>query len=612
MGDSYNIEAFLTAAGVVLLVVAVFAAFILWDRRRTRLYLLARIREQWGKEPDREYDAAEFANISHYYLNKEYDGFQIDDITWNDLDMDHVFCQMNHTRSFIGESYLYYRLRTPQLSGGELEEFEQMVEWFGANRQKREEMEYFFAKIGQSHNRYSVFDYIYHLQDATTAGSNLTHYACILLILFSIAVLLVYPQPGILLLLAAIGVSCYIYDKRKKWVRPYITSCVVLDQVLQAAENFVKQDIEWMPKEQMKEAIRAFAGIRRRMFFLVAGEGGNGSLEQMVFTYLNMFFHLDLIQFRSAVRSFSGHIKELEYLIDQMGRMEAAIAVASFRVLHPDYAVPVLHEEGPIRFAAVNMYHPLIANPVTNLVDAQNCLLLTGSNASGKSTFLKTTALQALLAQTIHTVTADSYEARYFRIYSSMTLRDDLVGEESYYMVEIRSLKRILDRVDGEVFPSGTSSQNDETGFSAISGTGAPKRSSLHTEKNNPQDKFTPILCCIDEVLRGTNTVERISASSQILKWMAGKQMLCFAATHDIELTYILEGIYRNYHFEEQVTDEEVTFDYQLREGRAMTRNAIRLLHLMGFEDEIIAEAEAMAARMTEQSVDGVLQSSRK
>ncbi|MCD8338010.1 MAG: hypothetical protein LUD18_12230 [Lachnospiraceae bacterium] len=579
MGDSYNIEAFLTAAGMVLLVAVVFAAFILWDRRRTRLYLLARIREQWGKEPDREYDAAEFANISHYYLNKEYDGFQVDDITWNDLDMDHVFCQMNHTRSFIGESYLYYRLRTPQLSGGELEEFEQMVEWFGANRQKREEMEYFFAKIGQSHNRYSVFDYIYHLQDATTAGSNLTHYACILLILFSIAVLLVYPQPGILLLLAAIGVSCYIYDKRKKWVRPYITSCVVLDQVLQAAENFVKQDIEWMPKEQMKEAVRAFAGIRRRMFFLVAGEGGNGSLEQMVFTYLNMFFHLDLIQFRSAVRSFSGHIKELEYLIDQMGRMEAAIAVASFRVLHPNYAVPVLHEEGSIRFAAVNMYHPLITNPVANSVDAQASLLLTGSNASGKSTFLKTAALQALLAQTIHTVTADSYEARYFRIYSSMALRDDLVGEESYYMVEIRSLKRILDRVDGE---------------------------------SNAQETFTPILCCIDEVLRGTNTVERISASSQILKWMAGKQMLCFAATHDIELTYILEGIYRNYHFEEQVTDEEVTFDYQLREGRAMTRNAIRLLHLMGFEDEIIAEAEAMAARMTEQSVDGVLQSSRK
>jgi len=165
--------------------------------------------------------------------------------------------------------------------------------------------------------------------------------------------------------------------------------------------------------------------------------------------------------------------------------------------------------------------------------------------------------------------------------------------------------------VDGEVFPSGMSSQNDETGFSAISGTGAPKRSSLHTEKNNPQETFTPILCCIDEVLRGTNTVERISASSQILKWMAGKQMLCFAATHDIELTYILEEVYRNYHFEEQVTDEEVTFDYQLREGRAMTRNAIRLLHLMGFEDEIITEAETMAARMTEQSVDGVLQSSR-
>ncbi|MCC8045876.1 MAG: hypothetical protein LIP12_10305 [Clostridiales bacterium] len=250
--QNYSVETVLAALGILLLVVAVFAAFLLWDRRRSRRYLYARIREEWGKLPDREYDAAEFENIRHYYLHRDYEGFQIDDITWNDLDMDHVFCQMNHTRSFIGESYLYYRLRTPQLAKGELEEFEQMVQWLTDHPAERENMEYFFAKIGRPHSRFSVFDYIYNLQNATTAGSNLTHLGCILLILIAVGTLFITPQAGILLLLAAIGVSCYIYDKTKKWVRPYITSCVMLDQVLQAAEGFVKLDVKWLPKNEIK------------------------------------------------------------------------------------------------------------------------------------------------------------------------------------------------------------------------------------------------------------------------------------------------------------------------------------------------------------------------
>ena len=103
-------------------------------------------------------------------------------------------------------------------------------------------------------------------------------------------------------------------------------------------------------------------------------------------------------------------------------------------------------------------------------------MLLTGSNASGKSTFLKSVALNAILAQTIYTVMADSYRAPYFRIYSSMALKDNLMGNESYFIVEIKSLKRIYESADEKV----------------------------------------PMLCLIDEVLRGTNTVERIAASSQI------------------------------------------------------------------------------------------------
>ena len=202
----------------------------------------------------------------------------------------------------------------------------------------------------------------------------------------------------------------------------------------------------------------------------------------------------------------------------------------------------------------------MIQEPVKNSLHVSRGVLLTGSNASGKSTFLKTVAVNAILAQTVYTCMADSFETSFFQVYSSMALRDDLTGKESYYIVEIRSLKRVLDALG----------------------------------------KGCHVLTFVDEALRGTNTVERIAASSQILKSMCRPDSLCFAATHDIELTYILEKEYENFHFQEEVKEDEVLFDYSLRKGRATSRNAIRLLHVMGYPDAVIEKAEERAEHFLE------------
>ena len=103
------------------------------------------------------------------------------------------------------------------------------------------------------------------------------------------------------------------------------------------------------------------------------------------------------------------------------------------------------------------------------------------------------------------------------------------------------------------------------------------------------------MLCFVDEVLRGTNTVERIAASSEILKSLRYKNVLVFAATHDIELTSLLEKFYDNYHFQEEVTDNDVKFNYRLFKGPAITRNAIKLLGVIGYDAGIIKAAEARA-----------------
>ena len=103
------------------------------------------------------------------------------------------------------------------------------------------------------------------------------------------------------------------------------------------------------------------------------------------------------------------------------------------------------------------------------------------------------------------------------------------------------------------------------------------------------------MLCVIDEVLRGTNTVERIAASCEILKAFAQKNVLCLAATHDVELCTLLEDAYDQYHFQETVTEDTVEFDYRLRPGRATSRNAIRLLHILGFPEDIVENAHERA-----------------
>ncbi|MDR0949198.1 MAG: DNA mismatch repair protein MutS, partial [Lachnospiraceae bacterium] len=251
----------------------------------------------------------------------------------------------------------------------------------------------------------------------------------------------------------------------------------------------------------------------------------------------------------------TGHRQDVDLLAGGFGRLEASISIASYRAtLGDEWCVPQFHERTQIH--VTDLYHPLLQNPVKNTIYTDGGVLLTGSNASGKSTFLKTVALEILLAQTIHTATATSYQAPFVRLLTSMSLRDDLTSGDSYYMAEIKSLKRILDakKIPGE-----------------------------------------PVVCLIDEVLRGTNTVERIAASVEILKSLTDGAGICFAATHDIELTRLLQGKYVNYHFEEIIKEGDISFPYLLQKGSASTRNAILLLEIMGYPNEIITEAQELA-----------------
>ncbi len=168
---------------------------------------------------------------------------------------------------------------------------------------------------------------------------------------------------------------------------------------------------------------------------------------------------------------------------------------------------------------------------------------------SGKSTFLRMLGINIVFAQSFNFVLAENYEASFFNVVSSISPSDDVNAGKSYYMAEAESILRII----------------------------------------KATEKPLPIFCAIDEIFRGTNPVERIASSAEILKYINSKKAISIVATHDRELADILKDYYDFFYFSEDVNNSEgLSFDYKLKQGVSQTKNAIKLLKYIGYPDEII------------------------
>lgn len=559
---------YLVFAGAIFLFIFVimFQGYLsnIKDRKR----FIKKLYEQYGAPVEREYKADEIDSHISMYYKKHGEVHQIDDITWNDLDMDRLYQRMNYSHSSAGDEYLYYRLRTPIYAGEEFEKFESQIQYFMNNADDRVKMQLQFDKLGRM-SKYSLYEYLEFL-DTLGERNSLKYYLAVLLVFASIGVLFVSVPLGICALLAVLCYNMTNYFKEQKEIGPYIASFCYISRLMDAVKEIGKNAFK-VTEDECRELLnchKQLEGFRRNSFIVLSGGGGSGmsasgDILNMLLDYLRMIFYLDLIKFNHMLRELRVHMEEIDKMVTIMGRMETAIVIGEYRAsLNGEYCIPeftVKYGNAGTYMSVEQLYHPLLNNPVKNNIEVKRGVLLTGSNASGKSTFLRAAALCAIMAQTIHTCTAFSYKGVMFYVCSSMSLRDDLESGDSYYMVEVKSIRRILDKVS-------------------------------EAEKEEKH-----VLCFVDEVLRGTNTVERIAASTQILKSLAKGKSVCFAATHDLELTRLLYNVYDNYHFEEEIAEGDIFFPYKLKGGPATSRNAIALLKVLGYEEELINDAEAMA-----------------
>lgn len=545
--------------GIFAVFLVISAVIGLRDRKRIDARERKKLAESFGKSGAKEYQDGRYAQIPGYQ-KRHRQSFEVDDITWNDLDMDLLYHSMDTTCSAAGEEYLYWLLRSPRTDGGTYLS-EEGMQWWTAHEQERVGIQRILQGLGRG-SKYSVYDYL-DLLDSLEDRGIAADLPALILPAASLGIMFVSPPVGICCLLGSFAFNMITYFRAKRAIEPYLFTFRYVLRLLACARSILAVPFPFYDKEreEMEKARKALAGFSMGSGLLMRNNGGitSGSFFDIILDYICILFHIDLLKFGSMLRALRGKEEEIDGLITSIGAIDAQISIASWRESLPLYCIPDLTGT---RFEAVDLFHPLLTDPVPNSISVSKPVLVTGSNASGKSTFLKSAALAAILAQSAGTVPAASYSSSCCRVFTSMALRDDIRSGESYFIVEIRSLKRVLD----------AASMPDEV----------------------------PVLCCVDEVLRGTNTVERISASAEILSSLAGMPIRIFAATHDMELTELLGDKYINYHFSEMLDGDDVKFSYKLLDGPADSRNAIRLLRALGYDPGIADRAEARAKHFME------------
>ena len=552
-------ETYFVMIGIFVVFLAISAVIGLRDRKRLDARERKKLKENFGQPGTKEYPDGRYEQIPGYCMRHRQD-FEVDDITWNDLDMDLLYRRMDTTCCAAGEEYLYWLLRSPRTDGGTYLS-EEGMQWWTANEQIRLDVQRILQGLGRA-SRYSVYDYL-DLLDSLEDRGIAADLPALVLPAVSLGIMFVSPPVGLCCLLGSFALNMITYFRAKRAIEPYLFTFRYVLRLLECARVLLAKPFPFYDRERakMEKARKAMAGFSMGSGLLMRNNGGitSGSFADIILDYICILFHIDLLKFGSMLRALRGKEEEIDGLITSIGAIDAQISLASWRESLPLYCIPDLTGS---RFEAVDLIHPLLTDPVPNSISVSKPVLLTGSNASGKSTFLKSAALAAILAQSVSTVPAASYKNCCCRIFTSMALRDDIRSGESYFIVEIRSLKRVLN----------AASMPDEA----------------------------PVLCCVDEVLRGTNTIERISASAEILSSLADMPIRIFAATHDMELTELLDGKYVNYHFSEMLDGDDVRFSYKLLDGPADSRNAIRLLRALGYDPGIADRAEERAKRFTE------------
>ena len=305
---------------------------------------------------------------------------------------------------------------------------------------------------------------------------------------------------------------------------------------------------EWLKSNQQllqTSGKRASASIRHLSKII-------GALDQrfsLAGVLLNLLYLRDMRHAMQLERWIKTNVNDYDRWFESLACMDAMCSLGGFAFNHPDYTVPGIADTY-FEMKGKALGHPLIHRDrcVRNdLLIGKNSyfLIVTGANMAGKSTYLRTVGVNFLLACTGLPVYAESLTVYPAHLVTSLRTADSLTANESYFFAELKRLKMIIDRL------------------------------------NEGEELFI----ILDEILKGTNSEDKQKGSLALMKQLIGKNTCGIIATHDLLLGSLAQEFpeaIKNYRFEADITGDELTFSYRLREGIAQNMNACFLMEKMG------------------------------
>ncbi|MGE0552753.1 MAG: hypothetical protein AB7R55_04930 [Gemmatimonadales bacterium] len=550
------------AAVGLLALLALIAAALVWERGQ-RNRLLARLRARWGRPaPVARYPEV-IGGYHRWLAQQRAPDASIDERTAADLHFEELFAAVDHTLSGIGRQVLYDRLRHAEpppdsaLVG-------HLADRVTGDAALRERLQLLLVRLEDTAT--------YGLWQLTMPGAIPTDPRMAVLpfltagIVGSMVAIPFFP-PATLALIGFVVVGLLLRTSlgwKLNWLLPTVRQ---LAGFLAVAKRLARVQ---HGSERVATGVDAADVIQvegiRKLARWAGGDrtGAGGELLAMFQEYLNLVLLLDGNVLFFASRQLERKADVILRLLGAVGRVDTALAIASYRS-SVRWVRPRLDRDrsGPVPLELRALRHPLLDNPVPNdlTVGAERGMVVTGSNMSGKSTYLRTVGVTVVMAQTMETCLADRYSAPVLRVRSAIGRSDDLLAGKSYYLAEVEAVIEMV------------------------------------TRSAEP----TPTLMLFDELFRGTNAVERIAAGAAVLRELLDRAAgasphVVLVATHDGELVDLLaDHGYRPVHFEESVDAEGISFDYLLKPGPARTRNAIALLEQRGAPARLIETARTLA-----------------
>ena len=544
-----------------LLAIAVLMPIVAWlFQRHHREKLLARLRAAWGRVgPISTLDDDRVAEAWRELRHVPPEGDEIDDRTWADLDLDRVLATLDRTHTGLGRQRLYWRLRsgapwhaTPAL--------EPLVQEFGSNAALREAVGSQLSGAGR-HLGYGLWV----LTRPELIVVRWWYWAFPLLAITMLGSLIAIAfVPKIVLLTLALVVINLIVRMATAWQMPGLLAPMrQIGPMIGSAERLLEiEALRDLGKGRIATDVADLRPLKRISRWVSRDAVASGEILTAIWEYFNLLFILDA----NALFLGAQHLRRLGPVLARVaswiGDVDVALTVASLRAEPRDWCVPVVRAGAT---TVTRMWHPLIAEPVTNDVTLApgHGAIITGANMSGKSTYLRTVGIAAVLSRALNSCPADAWQGELFRVRSLIGRNDDLAAGKSYYQVE----------ADGVVTMLQDANARQATLF------------------------------LLDELLRGTNTIERLAAGEAVLRALltahaGASPHAVIVATHDGELVSMLADRYAPFHFRETIGPEGLSFDYHRHEGPASTRTAIALLEATGAPAAVVAAARARAEEL--------------